>query len=92
MRADGARLIGAVQVQIDRLLCDAAPGQVLAGRSSGETLRSDFGADAVAVATGGFSGKQYYAPTGSVAAAPARSGASGSGRSNRPPPCRAVRQ
>ncbi|WP_313916129.1 protein kinase [Tahibacter sp.] len=63
---DGARLIGAVQVQIDRLLCDAAPGQVLAGRSSGETLRSEFGADAVAVATGGFSGKQYYAPTGAL--------------------------
>lgn len=63
---DGARLIGAVQVQIDRLLCDAAPGQALAGRSSGETLRSEFGADAVAVATGGFSGKQYYAATGAL--------------------------
>ncbi|HSX62662.1 MAG TPA: protein kinase [Tahibacter sp.] len=58
-----SRLIGAVQVQIDRLLCDAAPGQALAGRSSGETLRSEYGADAVAVATGGFSSKQYYAPT-----------------------------
>lgn len=58
-----AQLIGVVQVQIDRLLCDAAPGQVLAGRSSGESLRSEFGADAVAVATGGFSSKQYYAPT-----------------------------
>lgn len=58
-----AQLIGAVQVQIDRLLCDAAPGQALAGRSSGEALRSEFGADAVSVATGGFSGKQYYAPT-----------------------------
>jgi eukaryotic-like serine/threonine-protein kinase len=58
-----AQLIGAVQVQIDRLLCDAAPGQILAGRSSGESLRSEFGADAVAVATGGFSSKQYYAPT-----------------------------
>ncbi len=60
---EGARLVGAVQVQIDRLLCDAAPGQALAGRSSGESLRSEFGADAVAVATGGFSGKQYYAAT-----------------------------
>lgn len=58
-----AQLIGAVQVQIDRLLCDAAPGQALAGRSSGEALRSEFGADAVSVATGGFSGKQYYATT-----------------------------
>jgi HAMP domain-containing protein len=64
--ADGggdAKLIGAVQVQIDRLLCDAAPGQTLAGRSSGETLRSEFGTDSVAVATGGFSSKQYYATT-----------------------------
>jgi len=60
---EGARLVGAVQVQIDRLLCDAAPGQALAGRSSGESLRSEFGADAVSVATGGFSGKQYYAAT-----------------------------
>jgi serine/threonine-protein kinase len=74
---EGARLVGAVQVQIDRLLCDAAPGQALAGRSSGESLRSEFGADAVAVATGGFSGKQYYAATAGLlqrlpaAAAPA---------------------
>lgn len=59
--SEGTRLVGAVQVQIDRLLCDAAPGQALAGRSSGESLRSEFGADAVAVATGGFSSKQYYA-------------------------------
>jgi eukaryotic-like serine/threonine-protein kinase len=63
---DGAQLIGAAQVQIDRLLCDAAPGQALAGRSSGENLRSEFGADAVGVASGGFSGKQYYAANASL--------------------------
>lgn len=60
---DGGQLIGAAQVQVDRLLCDAAAGQVLAGRSTGESLRSEYGADAVGVATGGFSSKQFYAPS-----------------------------
>ncbi|TDR39152.1 serine/threonine-protein kinase [Tahibacter aquaticus] len=63
---EGSQLVGAAQVQIDRLLCDAAPGQVLAGRSTGESLRSEYGSDSVAVATGGFSSKQFYAPSAAL--------------------------
>ncbi|MCQ4166450.1 serine/threonine-protein kinase [Tahibacter harae] len=61
-----SQLIGAAQVQIDRLLCDAAPGQVLAGRSIGESLKREFGADAVGVAAGGFSSRQFYAPAAAL--------------------------
>lgn len=60
------QLIGAAQVQVDRLLCDAAPGQVLAGRSIGESLKREFGADAVGVAAGGFSNRQFYAPAAAL--------------------------
>lgn len=65
---ESRELIGATLVQIDRLLCDAAIGQVLVARSAGETLKANFGDDVVAVAVGGFSGKQFYALTQAVLA------------------------
>lgn len=58
---DGGEVLGAVLVQIDRLLCEAAPGQVLIARNAAERLKGEFGATAVAIANGGFSGKNYYA-------------------------------
>lgn len=54
-------LIGAPLVQIDRLLCDAAPGQLLTSRQTGDAVRATLGGDAMSVATGAFSGKQFYA-------------------------------
>jgi serine/threonine-protein kinase len=59
-------LIGAPLVQIDRLLCDAAPGQLLAARQTGELVRQALGDDAMSVATGAFSGKQFYALNAAV--------------------------
>ncbi|HVJ62999.1 MAG TPA: protein kinase [Tahibacter sp.] len=54
-------LVGAPLVQIDRLLCDAAPGQLLASRQTGDAVRQILGADSMGAATGAFSGKQFYA-------------------------------
>jgi serine/threonine-protein kinase len=54
-------LIGAPLVQIDRLLCDAGAGQLLASRQTGDAVRAALGADAMSAATGAFSGKQFYA-------------------------------
>ena len=53
--------LGAALVQIDRLLCEAAPGQALATRGSGETVKALLGAEALRVQAGAFSGKPYYA-------------------------------
>ncbi|MEO8670509.1 MAG: protein kinase [Tahibacter sp.] len=57
---DGPQLLGATQVQVDRLMCEAAPGQILAARNVGESLKQAFGESVVAPAVGGYSGKQYY--------------------------------
>jgi HAMP domain-containing protein len=54
-------VLGAAIAQIDRLLCDAATGQLLLTRSAGDGLKADLAPDALAVATGTFSGKRYYA-------------------------------
>jgi serine/threonine-protein kinase len=54
-------VLGAAGAQIDRLLCDAAPGQLLATRSAGDVLKGELLSDALSVATGAFSGKRYYA-------------------------------
>lgn len=54
-------VLGAAAAQVDRLLCDAAPGQLLATRSAGDLLKPQLPADALSVATGAFSGKRYYA-------------------------------
>jgi serine/threonine-protein kinase len=56
-------VLGAATAQIDRLLCDAAPGQLLLTRGAGEALKAELAPDALAVAAGAFSGKRYYALT-----------------------------
>jgi eukaryotic-like serine/threonine-protein kinase len=59
---DGERIVlGAATAQIDRLLCDAAPGQLLMTKGAGDALKGDLAADALVVATGTFSSKRYYA-------------------------------
>ncbi len=54
-------VLGAATAQIDRLLCDAAPGQLLMTKGAGDALKGDLAADALVVATGTFSAKRYYA-------------------------------
>jgi serine/threonine-protein kinase len=53
-------LLGALMLQLDRLLPDAAPGQLLLARASGDEIRQALGADAVQVATGIASAKRFY--------------------------------
>jgi len=53
--------LGAGVAQMDRLLCDASPNQLLLTRAAGDALKIDLGADALAVVEGSFSGKRYYA-------------------------------
>src|SRR5262249_24231737 len=60
-READSMVLGAATAQIDRLLCDAAPGQLLMTRAAGDALKSELPADAPAVATGTFSSKRYYA-------------------------------
>ena len=45
----------------DRLLCDAAPGQLLFTRAVGDALKTSVNAEALQVVEGGFSGKKFYA-------------------------------
>jgi len=59
-------VLGAAAAHVDRLLCDAAPGQLLATRSAGDVLKGELPADALSVATGAFSGKRYYAIASTV--------------------------
>jgi HAMP domain-containing protein len=54
-------VLGAATAQIDRLLCDAAPAQLLMTKGAGDALKCDLAADALVVATGAFSTKRYYA-------------------------------
>jgi serine/threonine-protein kinase len=54
-------VLGAATAQIDRLLCDAAPAQLLMTKGAGDALKGDLAADALVVATGAFSTKRYYA-------------------------------
>jgi len=53
-------LLGAVMLQLDRLLPDAAPGQLLLARGSGEEIKTLLGGEALAVATGVSSAKRFY--------------------------------
>jgi eukaryotic-like serine/threonine-protein kinase len=53
--------LGAATAQLDRLLCDAAPGQLLMTRAAGDAIKSQLSPDALAVAEGVFSSKRYYA-------------------------------
>jgi len=59
--------LGAASAQLDRLLCDAAPGQLLLTRGAGDALKSELAPDALAVAEGVFSGKRYYALSATAA-------------------------
>ncbi|MBL0163575.1 MAG: protein kinase [Xanthomonadales bacterium] len=52
--------LGIPVAHADRLLCDAAAGQLLLTRSVGEALKTDLPTDALNVVAGGFSGKKYY--------------------------------
>jgi len=54
-------LLGAAMLQLDRLLPEAAPGQMLLARTSGDEVKAALGADALGVATGVGSGKRFYA-------------------------------
>ena len=57
----GDLALGSATAQLDRLLCDAGPGQLLLTRAAGESLKTELDADALAVAEGAFSSKRYYA-------------------------------
>ncbi len=59
-------ILGTPVAHGDRLLCDAAAGQLLFTRSTGEALKGDLPADALNVVDGGFSGKKYFALAGSA--------------------------
>jgi len=53
-------LLGAVMLQLDRLLPEAAPGQLLLARASGDEVKAALGAEALTVATGAASAKRFY--------------------------------
>jgi serine/threonine-protein kinase len=54
-------LLGAAMLQLDRLLPEAAAGQVLLARTTADEAKAAFGAQALAVATGVASAKRFYA-------------------------------
>ncbi|MEZ5521950.1 MAG: protein kinase [Dokdonella sp.] len=60
-RPDEAIALGTPIAHGDRLLCEAAPGQLLFTRATGDTLKSTLSAGALVVAAGGYSGKNFYA-------------------------------
>jgi len=57
-------VLGSATAQLDRLLCDSSPGQLLLTRSAGDALKNDLSPDALVVAEGTFSNKRYYALAG----------------------------
>jgi HAMP domain-containing protein len=61
-------VFGSANAQLDRLLCDAAAGQLLLTRAAGDTLKGELAADGLGVAEGAFSGKRYYALTANALA------------------------
>jgi len=54
-------VLGVATLQLDRLLPDAAPGQTLLTRQSGEEIKAALGESRLGVATGVGSGKRFYA-------------------------------
>ena len=66
VRAGQTIILGTPVAHGDRLLCDAAAGQLLFTRNIGEALKGDLPADALNVVEGGFSGKKYFALAGSA--------------------------
>ena len=63
--------LGPATAQVDRLLADALPGQLLLSRSAGDELRPALAADALGAAQGAYSGKRYYALAASALPTPA---------------------
>jgi serine/threonine-protein kinase len=61
---DGApqpALLGAVMLQMDRLLPEAAVGQLLLARGAGDEVKASLGPEAVGVAQGAATAKNFYA-------------------------------
>ena len=60
---DGIReaLLGTAMLHLDRLLPEATAGQALLTRQSGEEIKATMGESRLTVATGGASGKRFYA-------------------------------
>jgi hypothetical protein len=54
-------LLGAVMLQMDRLLPEAAVGQLLLARGAGDEVKANLGAEAVGIAQGAATGKNFYA-------------------------------
>jgi serine/threonine-protein kinase len=54
-------LLGVASLHLDRLLPEAAPGQTLLTRQSGDEIKAALGESRLAVATGAGSGKRFYA-------------------------------
>jgi len=54
-------VLGVASLQLDRLLPEAAPGQTLLTRQSGDEIKAALGESRLGVATGAGSGKRFYA-------------------------------
>ena len=59
-------LLGPVMLQMDRLLPEAAVGQLLLARGTGDEVRANLGSEAVGIAQGAATGKNFYALTESA--------------------------
>ncbi len=56
-----AAVLGAAMLQLDRLLAEAAPGQMLVAAHTGDEVKEELGADALTQASGAATSKQFYA-------------------------------
>jgi serine/threonine-protein kinase len=56
-----AAVLGAAMLQLDRLLPEAAPGQMMVAGQTGDEVKEELGADALTHATGVATSKQFYA-------------------------------
>jgi serine/threonine-protein kinase len=56
-----AAVLGAAMLQLDRLLPEAAPGQMMVAAQAGDEVREELGADALTQASGIATSKQFYA-------------------------------
>ena len=59
-------LLGPVMLQMDRLLPEAAAGQLLLARVAGDEVRASMGSEAVGVVHGAATGKNFYALSDTV--------------------------
>ena len=56
-----AAVLGAAMLQLDRLLAEAAPGQMIVAGHTGDEVKEELGADALTQASGAATSKQFYA-------------------------------